>query len=101
MHAQLLTAVGKPLDAADLPAPRPGAGQVLIEMRACAVCRTDLHIIDGELPDPKLPLVSLRRGRLPLPRCRRGAFRALTVVQFDVFEIARLAVDAGARRRDP
>ena len=57
MRAQVLTAAGRPLAAAELPAPRPGPQQVLIAVRACAVCRTDLHIVDGELPDPKLPLV--------------------------------------------
>ena len=57
MRAQVLTAAGLPLDSAELPAPRPGPQQVLIAMRACAVCRTDLHVVDGELPDPKLPLV--------------------------------------------
>src|SRR6266851_84693 len=57
MRAQLLTAAGRQLEAADLPAPRPGPGQLLIEVHACAVCRTDLHIVDGELPSPKLPLV--------------------------------------------
>jgi alcohol dehydrogenase, propanol-preferring len=57
MHAQLLTAAGRPLIAAELSAPRPGAQQVLIAVRACAVCRTDLHVVDGELTDPKLPLV--------------------------------------------
>ena len=57
MRAQVLTAAGRPLNAAELPAPRPGPQQVLIAVRACAVCRTDLHVIDGELADPKLPLV--------------------------------------------
>src|ERR1700752_944263 len=57
MRAQVLTAAGRPLAAAELPAPRPGPQQVLIAVRACAVCRTDLHVVDGELPDPKLPLV--------------------------------------------
>jgi threonine dehydrogenase-like Zn-dependent dehydrogenase len=57
MHAQLLTAAGRPLIAAELSAPRPGPQQVLIAVRACAVCRTDLHVVDGELADPKLPLV--------------------------------------------
>src|SRR5271168_3492996 len=57
MRAQILTAARRPLAAAELPAPRPGPQQVLIAVRACAVCRTDLHVVDGELPDPKLPLV--------------------------------------------
>ena len=57
MHAQLLTAARRPLVAAELPAPRPGPQQLLIAVRACAVCRTDLHIVDGELADSKLPLV--------------------------------------------
>lgn len=42
---------------ADLPVPRPGRGQLLIRVRACAVCRTDLHVVDGELTQPKLPLI--------------------------------------------
>jgi propanol-preferring alcohol dehydrogenase len=57
MHAQLLTGVRRPLFAAELPAPRPGPEQLLIAVRACAVCRTDLHVVDGELANPKLPLV--------------------------------------------
>jgi propanol-preferring alcohol dehydrogenase len=57
MHAQLLTAARQPLVAAELPPPRPGPGQLLIRVQACAVCRTDLHVVDGELADPKLPLV--------------------------------------------
>jgi alcohol dehydrogenase, propanol-preferring len=48
---------GQRLEERELPDPTPTAGQVLIEVSACAVCRTDLHIIDGELTEPKLPLV--------------------------------------------
>jgi len=47
----------EPLRPAELPEPRPGPGQVLILVHACGVCRTDLHIADGELTEPKLPLV--------------------------------------------
>ena len=47
----------RPLRQADLPDPEPGSGQVALEVAACAVCRTDLHIADGELDKPKLPLV--------------------------------------------
>src|SRR5499427_8376770 len=57
MRAQVLTAAGRPLAAAELPAPNLGPRQLLIAVEACGVCRTDLHVIDGELPDPKLPLV--------------------------------------------
>jgi propanol-preferring alcohol dehydrogenase len=57
MRAQVLRAPRQELEAADLPRPEPGPGQVLIAVKACAVCRTDLHIIDGELAQPKLPLV--------------------------------------------
>ncbi|HWB48716.1 MAG TPA: zinc-dependent alcohol dehydrogenase family protein [Stellaceae bacterium] len=57
MRAQVLTAAHRPLTLTELPPPRPAAGEVLIAVKACAVCRTDLHIIDGELTQPKLPLV--------------------------------------------
>jgi propanol-preferring alcohol dehydrogenase len=57
MRAMVLERQGEPLGLADLPEPEPARGQVLIEVRACAVCRTDLHIVDGELTEPKLPLV--------------------------------------------
>jgi len=48
---------GSPLRPAELPDPEPEAGQLLLRVRACGVCRTDLHIVDGELTEPKLPLV--------------------------------------------
>src|SRR5690349_1865186 len=57
MRAQVLTGPKRALAAADLPPPHPGPHQLLIAVKACAVCRTDLHVVDGELPDPKLPLV--------------------------------------------
>ena len=57
MQAIILETPGKPLRKADLPRPNPGHSQVLIRVLACAVCRTDLHIVDGELTEPKLPLV--------------------------------------------
>ena len=57
MRAMVLERVGSPLNARDLPIPTPGPGEVQIEIDACAVCRTDLHIIDGDLIGPKLPLV--------------------------------------------
>jgi alcohol dehydrogenase, propanol-preferring len=57
MRAMLFEKAGQPLRKAELLMPRPGPGQVLIRVRACAVCRTDLHVVDGELTQPKLPLV--------------------------------------------
>jgi alcohol dehydrogenase, propanol-preferring len=57
MRAMLFEKPGELLRRADLPVPKPSAGQVLIRVHACAVCRTDLHVVDGELAQPKLPLI--------------------------------------------
>ncbi|MBU7584572.1 MAG: zinc-dependent alcohol dehydrogenase family protein [Nostoc sp. TH1S01] len=57
MRAMVLDAPNQPLRLAELPIPQPNAEQVLIRVHACAVCRTDLHIVDGELTHPKLPLI--------------------------------------------
>jgi propanol-preferring alcohol dehydrogenase len=57
MKAMLLDAPRQPLRLVDLPRPEPGPGEVLLHVEACAVCRTDLHVVDGELPHPMLPLV--------------------------------------------
>jgi propanol-preferring alcohol dehydrogenase len=57
MRAMLFEKVGQPLRIADVQTPAPGPGHLLLRVRACAVCRTDLHVIDGELTKPKLPLV--------------------------------------------
>jgi propanol-preferring alcohol dehydrogenase len=57
MRAMILDAPGQALRAVDLPMPVPGAGHVLLRVRACGVCRTDLHIMDGELTEPVLPLI--------------------------------------------
>jgi len=57
MRAMVLEAVGKPLALRDLSKPKVGRGQLLVRVKVCAVCRTDLHIVDGELPNPKLPLI--------------------------------------------
>ena len=46
-----------PLELRDVPKPKPGRGQLLVRVTTCAVCRTDLHVVDGELPNPKLPLI--------------------------------------------
>jgi propanol-preferring alcohol dehydrogenase len=57
MKAMVLRQAGQPLALEQAPVPQLLEGQVLIEVAACAVCRTDLHVVDGELPDPKLPLI--------------------------------------------
>jgi propanol-preferring alcohol dehydrogenase len=57
MRAMVLERPGQPLVLQELPVPETGPGQVLLRIRACGVCRTDLHIVAGELPGPKLPLV--------------------------------------------
>jgi len=57
MRAMLFRAPRLPLEPSDLPLPSPGPQQVLVRVRACGVCRTDLHVVDGELTRPKLPLV--------------------------------------------
>jgi propanol-preferring alcohol dehydrogenase len=57
MRAMLLERQGEPLVKREIPLPEPGSGQVRLDVRSCGVCRTDLHILDGELSEPKLPLV--------------------------------------------
>jgi alcohol dehydrogenase, propanol-preferring len=57
VRAVILDAPGAALRLAEVPEPRPQRSQVLLWVKACAVCRTDLHVVDGELPEPKLPLV--------------------------------------------
>jgi propanol-preferring alcohol dehydrogenase len=57
MRAMVLEKVGRPLALRHAPDPEPGPGEALVRVSACAVCRTDLHVVDGELPGPKLPLV--------------------------------------------
>jgi propanol-preferring alcohol dehydrogenase len=57
MRAMIVEKPRTPLRAVEIPTPKPGANEILIRISACAVCRTDLHVVDGELPSPKLPLV--------------------------------------------
>ena len=57
MRAMVLIAPGEPLRLQQLPVPQPAAGQVLLKVSACGICRTDLHVVDGELTEPNLPLV--------------------------------------------
>src|ERR1700716_3172351 len=57
MRAMVLNRPKVPLQLRDVPKPQPATGQLLVPVSTCAVCRTDLHIVDGELPNPKLPLI--------------------------------------------
>jgi alcohol dehydrogenase, propanol-preferring len=57
MKAMVLDRVGEPLRLLDIPRPEPGPGEVQVQVEACGVCRTDLHVFAGELPNPRLPLV--------------------------------------------
>jgi propanol-preferring alcohol dehydrogenase len=57
MRAMVLELPKKRLQLREVPKPKPARGQVLVRIATCAVCRTDLHVVDGELPDPKLPLI--------------------------------------------
>ena len=57
MRAMVLDKPRQPLQLRDIERPRPAKGQLLVRIATCGVCRTDLHVVDGELPDPKLPLI--------------------------------------------
>jgi alcohol dehydrogenase, propanol-preferring len=57
MRAMVLDKPGQPLQLREVPKPKPGRGQLLVRVSTCGICRTDLHVVDGELPDPKLPLI--------------------------------------------
>ena len=57
MRAMVLTEVGSPLALETRPDPLPNPGEIRLRVEACAVCRTDLHVLDGDLPDPKLPII--------------------------------------------
>ena len=57
MKAMVLTAIGKPLELQHRPDTEPGPGEIRVRVEACAVCRTDLHVVDGELPKPMVPIV--------------------------------------------
>jgi len=57
MRAMVLERVGQPLKLTELPVPEPNEGELLLKVLACGICRTDLHVVDGELTEPRLPLV--------------------------------------------
>ena len=57
MNAMLLKKIGTALEWTEIPDPQPGPGEIRVKVAACGVCRTDLHVVDGELPDPKVPII--------------------------------------------
>ena len=57
MHAMVMKELHEPLEWTELPDRLPGPGEVRVKVAACGVCRTDLHVVDGELPDPQLPII--------------------------------------------
>ncbi len=57
MHAMVLSAIGQPLVWQERPDPQPRDGEIRVAVTACGVCRTDLHVVDGELPNPRLPMI--------------------------------------------
>src|SRR5580658_4958894 len=57
MHAMVLNKLRAPLELTELPERHPGPGQIRVRITACGVCRTDLHVVDGELPDPQIPII--------------------------------------------
>jgi alcohol dehydrogenase, propanol-preferring len=77
MRAMVLDAPGTPLVMRERPVPEPGIGEILLEVAACGVCRTDLHVVDGELTGPKLPIVPGHEivGRIAALGARVAGFR--------------------------
>ena len=57
MHAMVLKKIGAALEWTELADPEPGSGEIRVKVAACGVCRTDLHVVDGELPNPKIPII--------------------------------------------
>lgn len=57
MYAMVLEKIGQPLKKLIVADPVPGIGEILIKVNACGICRTDLHVLDGDLDEPKLPLI--------------------------------------------
>ena len=91
MQAMVFEQVGKPLRPVERDIPKPGSGQVLVQVLACAVCRTDLHLIDGELQDPSVPVVP---GHEIVGRILQWAARSKTCSQATGSEFRGLAIRA-------
>ena len=57
MHAMVLNKIGAALEWTEFADPQPGPGEIRVKVSACGVCRTDLHVVDGELPNPTIPII--------------------------------------------
>jgi propanol-preferring alcohol dehydrogenase len=57
MHAMVLKQIGRPLEWTELPDKQPEPGEIRVKVGVCGVCRTDLHVVDGELPHPQIPII--------------------------------------------
>ena len=90
MRAMLLEEPRRPLRMAEVDTPRPGPGQVRVQVSACGVCRTDLHVLDGELTRPKLPLILGHEIDLVIDIPAQGADHSR-----DGFIIRRNAIETG------
>ena len=77
MRAMVLMRAGEPLELTEMEVPRPAVGQLQLKVGACGVCRTDLHVVDGELTEPKLPLVLGHQIVGTVTAVGEGADRAL------------------------
>ena len=93
MKAMRIHAAGRPLSLDEVPVPELGAGQVLLEVLACGVCRTDLHALDGELPNLGLPLTP---GHEIVGRVVRAAADVTTVAQGERVGVPWLARTCGS-----
>lgn len=77
MQAMIMNRQGEPLNLTEVPVPTPGRGEILLEVLACGICRTDLHVVDGELTEPVLPLIPGHQivGRVVDASKGNGAFK--------------------------
>ena len=99
MRAMVLERTGEPLRERELPEPEPAAGELVLRVSACAVCRTDLHVVDGELPAPKLPLVPGHQIVGTVERLGAGAGRFAPGDRVGVPWLARACGDCEFCRR--
>ena len=91
MRAMLFAGVGSPLRPARMPVPEPGPGQVLLRVLACGVCRTDLHLLDGEVDDRQAAARPRPSDRRPDVEARAAGARRRPLARLDVRRVPRTA----------